>query len=138
MTPDLADFAGDWAVLRRISDHFGAQQGSFAGQARFRPVGEALLYHETGMLVLGSGTPVRAERRYVWRQVGGRIVVTHDDGRAFHDFEPGLGQPEARHWCDPDDYRVRYDFSCWPLWTAEWRVTGPRKDYVMLADYGRA
>ena len=48
-----------------------------------------------------------------------------------------LPEPVADHWCDPDTYKVRYDFREWPLWRAEWRVTGPRKDYVMRSVYTR-
>lgn len=137
MTPALADFAGDWLVSRRISDHLAAQSGSFTGRAGFRPVGGVLHYHETGMLTLGAQAPLRAERRYVWRQEAGRIVVEHSDGRAFHAFALDGGQAEAVHWCDPDHYRVHYDVSHWPEWTAEWRVSGPRKDYVMHTVYRR-
>ena len=63
------------------------------------------------------------------------IAVFFADGRAFHRFVPAADTVEADHWCDPDTYKVRYDFSRWPVWQAEWRVTGPRKDYVMQSVY---
>ena len=62
-------------------------------------------------------------------------MVDYADGRPFHEFDPA--RPRAAHWCDPDDYRVRYDFTRWPLWRAEWEVRGPRKDYLMMTDYRR-
>jgi hypothetical protein len=30
---------------------------------------------------------------------------------------------------------VRYDFRDWPRWQAEWRVTGPRKDYGIVTRF---
>ena len=39
------------------------------------------------------------------------------------------------HDCPPDTYRVRYDFRAWPRWQAEWRVTGPRKDYGIVSRF---
>ncbi len=94
---------------------------------------------EEGRLDLG-GASFQATRVYLWRADGDGIAVLFEDGRAFHRFTP-QGAADSAHWCDPDDYRVSYDFSRWsvnrPIWTAEWRVTGPRKDYVMLSTYRR-
>ena len=131
----LEDFAGHWRIGRQIEDRLGGLAGAFSGRAEFRPVARGLAYHEEGLLRLGAGTEVVAVRDYLWREEGGLIVVDHGDGRPFHAFDPAA--PEARHWCDPDDYRVRYDFSRWPEWRAEWTVRGPRKDYTMVSLYAR-
>ncbi|WP_413869689.1 DUF6314 family protein [Albidovulum sp.] len=131
----LEDFAGRWRVERRIDDRLGGVTGRFEGGAWFRPVPQGLAYREEGRLRLGAGPEVVAVRDYLWREEGGRIVVDHADGRPFHAFDPTA--PEGSHWCDPDDYRVRYDFSRWPEWRAEWTVRGPRKDYRMESIYTR-
>ena len=136
VAPNLADFAGDWSVTRQIEDHLSGQPGLFHGTAWLRAVPEGLAYHETGLLTLGLAAPLTATRDYLWRWAAGRIHVDHADGRRFHDFDPA--DPQAHHFCDPDDYRVRYDFSGWPEWTADWRVTGPRKDYGSRSCYLRA
>lgn len=136
MEPQLSDFVGSWRLSRRIVEADG-RSATFAGTARFTPDGEGLIYREDGLLALpGTAAPIRAERRYLWREDGAGIVVLFDDGRPFHRFAPA--RPEAAHWCEPDDYRVRYDFSGWPVWRAEWRVTGPRKDYHMIGEYSRS
>lgn len=126
--PKLADFEGDWSIARHIDDHHSGQKGHFHGTARFRAVPEGLAYHEAGLLTLGQALPLTAMRDYLWRWSAGRIHVDYADGRPFHDFDPA--DPLAHHACDPDDYRVRYEFGGWPHWTADWSVTGPRKDYV--------
>lgn len=131
----LEDFAGRWRIGRRIDDRLGAVTGRFEGVAEFRPVPQGLAYREEGRMWLGAAPGVLAVRDYLWREEGGRIVIDHADGRPFHAFDPA--EPEARHWCDPDDYRVRYDFSRWPEWRAEWTVRGPRKDYTMRSSYRR-
>jgi hypothetical protein len=134
--PAFADFAGDWRLARDITAPDGTPQGRFDGVARFVPVAGGYAYAEEGTLVLPGAAPMRAERRYRWRAEGGRIAVCFADGRAFHALDPGA-VAEAEHWCDPDTYRVAYDFTLWPLWTATWRVTGPRKDYISVTTYRR-
>lgn len=135
--PRLGDFAGRWRIERRIEDRLSGAGGRFDGEAVFVPEGERLIYRERGELRLGDGPGFTAERTYLWRDEGGRIAVDFADGRPFHAFDPGA-DPAAHHLCIADDYRVRYDFSGWPEWRAEWTVTGPRKDYTMRSVYRRA
>lgn len=133
MRPGLQDFLGEWRLMRRITPAEGGE-ARFEGWARFTPAAEGLHYREEGELALPGLAPMRAERDYLWRAgAGGRIEVFFGDGRPFHGFDPAA--PEAAHWCDPDDYRVSYDFAAWPDWRAEWRVKGPRKDYRMVSTY---
>lgn len=78
--------------------------------------------------------------------------VTFEDGRYFHPW-PGAtaagggvgaeGGPTSSgmdvvHVCTPDLYRGEFsERSSGRTWTLIWRVTGPRKDYVMSTDYTR-
>jgi hypothetical protein len=132
----LGDFEGVWRLERRIIDALGPD-AVFTGTAGFTRDTEGLILHEAGRLELTGQGGFQAERRYHWRQAGAMIAVLFADGRDFHRFDPGQGLTTADHWCDPDTYRVRYDFTNWPVWQAEWRVTGPRKDYVMHSVYRR-
>lgn len=137
MALGIGDFEGHWAIRRDIEDRLVGQTGEFRGSAVLRDGGDGhWLWHETGVMHLGDGTPFTAERRYRWRADGAGIEVLFDDGRPFHRFDPG-GAPQVAHWCNPDDYRVRYDFGGWPDWRAEWTVSGPRKDYTMISRYSR-
>lgn len=133
--PKLKDFIGNWKIDRVIVDRLSVQAGRFEGRAMFVPDGDALRYREEGRLRFGDGAPMTAVRQYLWRDAAGRIAVDYGDGRVFHDFDPA--DPAAHHACDPDDYQVRYDFSGWPDWSAEWTVRGPRKDYTMTSRYSR-
>ncbi|MCB2110771.1 MAG: trigger factor [Defluviimonas sp.] len=131
--PQLQDFEGAWRISRRIDDRRGPA-ARFDGTAVFSPVAGGLFYRETGLLCISGGGSYQAGRCYLWRSgPAGTIVVDHADGRAFHSFCPG--REDARHLCGADDYRVRYDFGDWPRWRAEWRVLGPRKDYLMISHY---
>lgn len=134
--PALADFAGRWRVVRAIEDRLSAQSATFEGLAVFAEADRGLSYSEEGILTLGDGPAVTATRTYLWQAAGDRIAVLFPDGRPFHDFDPAA--PGAVHHCAPDTYRVRYDFSRWPDWQAEWTVAGPRKDYTSVSRYARA
>ncbi len=132
----LAAFAGDWEIDRTIEDVRAGQTGRFTGRARFTPAPEGLRYREEGTLLLGDAAPMTATRDYFWRDGGaGAIEVLFGDGRYFHRFLPDETDPADTHDCPPDTYRVRYSFARWPRWEAEWRVTGPRKDYAMISRF---
>ena len=88
------------------------------------------------MLTMGTAAPMQAERAYLWREAGAKIEVLFADGRPFHEFAPGH-MDDATHYCDPDVYRVEYEFADWPEWRAVWRVAGPRKAYEMTSRYSR-
>jgi hypothetical protein len=133
-----AALAGGWRLSREIDDRRAGATGRFEGVATFVPDGAGLVYSEAGELHLAGQPPMRAERRYLWRASAGRVGVLFADGRAFHDFDAGAARPGAVHRCPPDLYRVAYDFSAWPRWTAVWEVRGPRKDYRMVSRYGGA
>ncbi|MEM8775113.1 MAG: DUF6314 family protein [Pseudomonadota bacterium] len=131
----LEDFVGAWGLSRRIRHH-NAPEASFEGEALFSRHSDGLLYHETGELLVEGQAAFRAERRYYWRNgSNGMIDVFFGDGREFHSIDRHA--PDATHFCDPDTYNVRYRFESWPIWQAEWRVTGPKKDYLMVSTYNK-
>ena len=110
----LTDFEGLWTLRREIVRQDG-MRAHFIGTAEWRP------------------EPVmRAERRYVWQD---DLSVFFEDGRFFHRVPAGGGETE--HWCDPDTYRGRYDFSAWPRFEVSWQVTGPQKAYHSHSLYER-
>ena len=127
----LEDFAGVWELERDIL-HASGDTGHLSGRLDMRHQSWGLLYNETGTLTMGSAAPVTATRHYRWHT---GLEVHFEDGRFFHTVPAGGG--EARHWCAPDDYRVHYDFSDWPVWRTHWQVSGPRKNYQMFTRYSR-
>ena len=131
----LEDFVGAWQIERNILDKCAQANGRLTGTATFAPSENGLSYFESGLLELPGHTPFQAERRYQWRFIDDEIVVEFQDGRPFHRFDPG--SPSASHWCDPDTYNVKYEFSSWPKWRSIWDVSGPKKDYQMITTYTR-
>ena len=128
----LTDFAGLWTLDRAIS-HASGPEGQFKGQAQFSWRGDGLDYVEEGTLTLGASAPLTATQRYRWAP---GLTVYFEDGRLFHQVPPGGGA--ASHWCAPDQYDGRYDFTDWPRFTVTWTVKGPRKDYRMVSRYARS
>jgi hypothetical protein len=129
----LDDFLGCWSLRRRIADFRTGETGRLAGHVRFHVGGGGAVQREKGELRLPGRAPMTATRTYLWSQRPGRLVVRFADGGAFHDFDPREQMPEATHPCGDDLYRVRYDFRRWPRWRSVWRVTGPRKDLVIVS-----
>jgi hypothetical protein len=112
--------------------------GQFDGQATFAGSAIALTYREAGLFRIGAGPALVAERSYQWAFDAGQVTVTFADGRPFHSFTPGVTGPGTDHPCGDDLYRVAYEWSGWPEWTATWDVTGPRKDYRLVSHYRRS
>lgn len=127
----LGDFAGHWLVSREISEATGGV-ARFEGRAAWMPADRGLAYRETGTMTLDSGAVFQAERRYFWAE---DLAVHFDDGKFFHQVPAAGGV--VRHWCDPDDYQLSYDFSLWPQFEVLWKVKGPRKDYKARTKYTR-
>ncbi|SLN45503.1 hypothetical protein AQS8620_01858 [Aquimixticola soesokkakensis] len=144
LTREIADFrAGTEAHLRAIAE-FSPESPLDAHQiAPARPdaggVPFGLVLRERGDLHIAGHPPMPAEQGYLWRSHPQGVAVFFGDGRSFHRF--ALPQtaaipdpqdaPNASHWCDPDHYRVRYDFAALALgrWQMVWHVQGPRKSY---------
>lgn len=135
MVTSLADLSGEWRLTRVIEDARAGERLTLEGRAVFRRKDEGWIYEETGRLSAPGRPTLEATRTYLYRDLPGGAEVLFADGRPFHRFH--WADAGARHWCDPDTYDVRYDFAAWPRWRAEWRVSGPRKDYVLVSDYER-
>jgi hypothetical protein len=136
----LWDFEGDWRLERRIVHAGGQGDARLSGTARFLRSGSALVHEETGTLWVDgdAGPGLQAVRRYLWRAEAEWIDVCFEGGGPFHRISLGVPRTEATHLCAPDRYEVGYDFSRWPDWQTVWRVTGPRKDYVMTSRFARS
>lgn len=135
--PCLADFAGDWHFRRRVTATDGVPIAEARGELRLLPSGAGFVAEEAAEVKMPGSAPLRAERRTLWRDEGALIAVDFADGRPFHRFDPRLDMPADVHLCDPDRYEVRYELAAFPLWRTLWRVTGPRKDYLMVTVHAR-
>ena len=132
----IDDFIGSYDVSRVIEDTRAGATSRFEGQAEITLSHDGALYSETGALIIADQR-FEAERKYLWSQNSGKILVCFDDGRAFHDFDPSLGGLASEHLCGEDMYRGGYDFSNWTSWFVTWKVLGPRKDYTSRTSYIR-
>lgn len=129
-----AKFLGLWHIERNIEDSLSGNTSYFTGQAEILEQGKDWLYAERGQLKMQGAPSMTAERRYIWRANAGGIDVYFEDRRFFHRISLA-DAASAAHWCDPDQYDVRYDFSDWPFWNSVWSVSGPKKNYSMRSSY---
>lgn len=128
----LRDFEGCWSLERRITPQHGPA-AIFAGTAVWSPATDGFEYLEQGVMQLEGQAAMQAERRYFWSD---DLSVFFEDGRFFHTVPAQGGKTE--HWCDPDMYKGRYDFTRWPQFEVTWQVTGPRKSYLSQTLYTRS
>lgn len=133
-----ADFQGDWLINRAITDFRIMETGTLEGVAGFVPDGEGLRYTERGTLRFAGGSPMVAERSYLWRFAGDAVFVAYADGSPFHSFELTGGPEATPHLCGEDLYRGMYSFLRFPDWQVTWTVKGPRKNYRSVTQYRRA
>ncbi|MBW4021832.1 MAG: hypothetical protein HIU92_01620 [Proteobacteria bacterium] len=129
---------GDWVLRRRIRDLTSCQTGRLRGAANFSPLGEALLFTEHGRLALAqSEMEARQSYRFV---IGGPAAfdVLFADGRPFHQAVFASRTAWTAHDCAPDTYRGRYRILGPNRWSLGWRITGPRKNLVVISIFSRA
>lgn len=131
----LWDLEGHWSLSRRIQ-HSEGRVDRMTGTADFQRSGTQLIQDETGTLEVNK-QHLEAKQRYIWTAVEDRFEVLFADHRPFHAVPMGVAKPVDEHFCAPDTYNVRYDFSAWPKWTSIWTVRGPRKDYIMTSTYAK-
>ena len=124
------------------------------------------LYEEEGSLTTEQGLSLRGTRHYVYRyqeetdtisawfvKPESKSVVDY----LFHEvkFSTGKGQNESgflgsrgkrfraqgHHLCIDDDYDAEYEFmpkaGRLDTWSVKYKVTGPKKDYTLSANYTR-
>lgn len=136
MTASTSDFLGHWQIERTIDDVLSQSGAIFAGTASISRNIPHWIYAEVGTLTMAGSKPMMAERQYLWRPDENGFDIFFSDERFFHRLTLS-GQTQAAHWCDPDQYDVTYDFTDFPRWKSTWRVTGPRKNYVMHSMFSR-
>lgn len=130
---ELSDFVGGWRIERRIR-HDAGGEAAFEGVAWLKPDGVGLAWREEGTLRMEGRPPLAATRRLLWRaEAPGVVAVLFEDGRPFHRIDLHEPRPADTHPCGRDLYRVAYDFTAWPRWTAAWRVDGPRHAYALVS-----
>lgn len=134
MTVIQSEFIGSWRIERVIEDALSNSTAQFTGDAHIGDCGVDWTYSEIGKLILDGSPQMTAERSYIWRPDATGFDIFFNDERFFHRLELGTN-PQAAHWCDPDQYDVRYDFSDWPNWSCVWNVRGPKKNYRMKSAY---
>lgn len=134
----LAQFKGRWRLHRVIEDHRAGTRLIFEGDVSMFDDGEGLTYRESGRWARADWGGLAATRTLLWREDPRGIGVFFGDGRPFHVFEVVRdGVSASGHDCAPDRYDVIYRFHLPMLWEADWRATGPRKDYVSRTRYDR-
>lgn len=111
------------------------KNATFDGEGEFIPDGDCLFWREHGLFRIEEGLAMTATRCYRWRFSKGRIFVDYEDGAPFLEF--GVNDPRASHLCANDRYDVTYSFMLPKRWTAQWRVLGPRKDYLSSSEMTR-
>ena len=131
------DFIGGWNIARDITDMRILESGTMRGQASFIEERGKLVYHEQGLMRFAGGSPVKAERRYIWSFHETHVDVVFADGSPFHSFELSGGPRASPHLCGDDMYKGIYSFVQFPLWQVTWLVEGPRKNYRSVTRYSR-
>lgn len=134
---------GRWRVERRVRDRrFRTDglftDGLFTGEACFSGDGAQLRFEETGVLRFGDYVG-QARRAATYEFTAPhKAVVRFEHGGLFHDLDLSRGLWRVLHPCGSDLYRGRIAARSGACWQTAWRVSGPRKDQIMLATHLRA
>jgi len=135
MTRSLGDPAillGDWRLSRTIDDRLTGQQTRIDGTLSLEAVSpDRIRWEEKGRWHQPDGdVEVRRGLWVVRDEHTGAWWVRFEDDRDFHPWKPG--EPVV-HPCGADTYRGLVQGTP-DLWTVEWAVSGPAKDYLMTTE----
>ncbi|MEV6231388.1 DUF6314 family protein [Saccharopolyspora shandongensis] len=137
VTDLVAYFAGRWGLDRKIVDSTGAGMATLTGVASFTSEDDALVYRESGTLVMGEYQGP-ATRVLHFRVRGPGLADVHfDHGGFFHDLDLRDGRWSVRHPCRDDLYRGEVVIHGPDDWCQVWIVTGPAKSYTTTTAFRR-
>lgn len=147
---DPYTLVGEWNFERRIVDRRAEVTKRVAGTTIVEHSGHSRLrWYESGTLFDGD-LELPVFRTLFIERTDGDWTVTFEDGREFHDWAPG---GDVEHLCGADTYRGRIDIDIdidieeaeadaaedpQAVWSVEWTVTGPSKDYTMTTHLTRS
>lgn len=130
-------FEGPWALSKTIEHYSDAGTATFAGQAEFVRTETALAYEEKGVMRVADMV-LESTQKQNWRFPGfHQVEIDFADGRFFCGFDLSLDPAHTTHDCPPDFYRGTLRVDAIDRWRLIWRVKGPRKDYMSVAEYSR-
>ncbi|WP_181037516.1 DUF6314 family protein [Arthrobacter sp. ZGTC412] len=133
--PTATAKSGRWTVQRDLLDRANGTHGTFSGVVQFVPADDGgLALREEGTMRWPAFTGP-ASREYLLRPTerADALDVFFTDGRPFHTMS---FTPEAnldQHWCDPDTYRVAYNYGDADRFTYSWDVKGPQKNLLLTS-----
>lgn len=133
---DPRQLLGTWAFERVVDDRRAGEAVHVTGSTLLSEDGHGIRWSEEGVMRRGGlELPVSRVLRLVPGDEG--WVVTFEDGRDFHPWQPG---GEVVHLCGADTYRgtVELGLDADGAWSVTWRVSGPTKDYEMVTRLRRA
>ncbi len=128
---------GEWWLLRDIDDRRLGKAGRFEGEALFAPLAEGLLYDEAGRMRFGDHEGPAARRYRYDFPAPQRAAVSFAEGGFFHDLDLTTGTWSTEHRCGADHYRGEFRVEGPACWSADWRVTGPRKNLRLRTRFRR-
>ena len=128
-TTDPRELLGEWEFDRVVDDHLADERIGVVGTAEFTLEDDgAVRWAEQGTMTR-AGAEIPISRVLFLRERDEGWVVTFDDGRDFHPWQPGA---QVEHPCGRDTYRGFVQFAGPQEWSVRWHATGPEKDYEML------
>ncbi|OYD68898.1 DUF6314 family protein [Rhodococcus sp. OK302] len=133
---DPIALVGEWNFDRTIDDRVAGAMKRVVGQTIIEEaVDGRFRWYESGTLFDGD-LELPVFRTLFVEQHDGDWAVTFEDGREFHDWNPGH---DVEHLCGADTYRGRIDVAetADAEWSVVWTVSGPSKDYTMTTHLTR-
>jgi hypothetical protein len=133
--PHQAAGAGRWTIQRDLLDRANGTGGTFSGVVHFVPADDGGLdLREEGTMRWPAFTGP-ATREYVLRTTArpDLLDVFFPDGRPFHSMSFTHEANLDQHWCDPDTYRVAYNYGDADSFSYSWDVIGPNKDLLLTS-----
>ena len=137
---DLQYFIGEWELKREI-ESFGDGEGKAIFRQETANISE--LYYEEEVMFVTPTSQIEGTRKYKYAEIdkNSEIEVYFNDGpdlgKVFLRLSFSNSKAKCQHLCGEDIYDATYTIKSRSEFLTEYRVVGPRKDYLIRNRYLR-
>jgi hypothetical protein len=123
---------GTWKITKTLGD-----LGIASGEAKIIPNQEGYLHYREDVLITINNSEVKGYKEYLYSMKDDVLSKHFTDLNLFYHLNLGQYSATGHHQCSEDHYDASYAFLADNSFTLEYKVHGPKKDYIISTEFVR-